>query len=113
MITKREQVAVEEFVERVVREVWPAVGLSEEARATAAWSLYATAMANLTRLVLERGSVALQESHREALLDHNRVIEGIARCSTVPELYALMDMAAETTNRRSSEGWTAAAEVKG
>ncbi len=113
MIDSAEQRAVEQFVEVIVRDVWPTAGLSEEARATAAWSLYATTMANLTRLVLERGSPALQASHREAMLDHNKVIEGLARCSTVAELYALMDMAAETTNRRRSDGWRPAADVKG
>lgn len=113
MINEAESRAVEQFVQIVIRDVFPTAGLSEEARATAAWSLYATAMANLARIVLERGDAALLAAYREALLDHNAVIAGIAKAGTVAELYALMDMAAETTQRRGTDSWRPAVDVKG
>lgn len=113
MINQAEARAVELFVQTVIRDLFPSAGLSEEARATAAWSLYATAMANLTRIVLERGSPALRAAHREALLDHNAVIASLAKAETVGELHALMDMAAETTQRRGTDSWRPAVDVKG
>lgn len=113
MISKREQAAVEEFVSRVVREVWPAVGLSEEGMATAAWSLYATTMANLQIIILKHGDAEMAADHVKALLDHCAVITVIASCRSETEVCARMGMEAETVQARGTDGWKPAAEVKG
>lgn len=113
MLTADEQMLVEGFVQVVVRDVWPAAGIGEEAKATAAWSLYATTMANLQILAVTRGSAALQASHRQALLDHCEVIKRIAECRTEAEVLAHMGMEAETKQERGSDSWRPAAEVKG
>lgn len=113
MISKAEQQACELFVSMVVRELWPSTGLSEEARATAAWSLYATTMANLQILVLNHGDEKMLAGHREALRDHNAVIERLAACRTEAEVCAIMGMAAETVQHRGGDGWAPTTEVKG
>lgn len=112
-ISKREQAAVEEFVSRVVREVWPAVGLSAEGEATAAWSLYATVMANLQIIILKHGDAEIAANHANALLDHCAFITTIAACRSETEVRARMGMEAETVQERGTVGWTPAAEVKG
>lgn len=113
MISKLEQDAVQSFVTLIVREVWPTAGLSEEAMATAAWSLYATTMANLQMLVLNHGDAEMLAGHRKALLDHNEVIAQIAACRTEGEVVAVMGMASETVQERGRREWTPSTEVKG
>jgi hypothetical protein len=109
---KKEQRAVQEFISAVVREIWPRMGLTNEGVATAAWSLYATTMANLSMNVLRSGDKAAIEEHREAIREHCALMLAVAAATSPSAVTAHMNMSSETT-QKLGQGWTSTTDVKG
>jgi len=104
---------VEAFVESTIRVVFPALQLSRQGIASAAWSLYISQMANLQVEILEHGhSSDLLEQHRKAVEQHGQVIKALLATTTVHEVDAVMGMFSEASQSFGEE-WKPTTEVKG